>query len=113
MIITRTPFRISFVGGGTDMPDFYHREPGGVVSTDINKYMYIVVNKRFDDTVRVSYSRTEIVKDVEEIQHPVVREALKLVGIDGGIEIVSMADVPSGTGLGPSGSFPVGLLPAL
>lgn len=113
MIITRTPFRISFVGGGTDMPDFYHREPGVVVSSAINKYMYIVVNKRFDDTVRVSYSRTEIVKDVKEIQHPVVREALKLTGIDGGIEIVSIADVPSGTGLGSSGSFTVGLLNAL
>ena len=113
MIITRTPFRISFVGGGTDLPDFYCHEPGAVVSATINKYMYIVVNKRFDDTIRVGYSKTEIVKVVEEIQHPVVREALKLAGIDGGIEIVSIADIPSGTGLGSSSSFTVGLLNAL
>lgn len=113
MIITRTPFRISFVGGGTDLPDFYRVEPGAVVSTAINKYMYIVVNKRFDDTTRVSYSKTEIVKDVEEIQHPIAREALKLVGVAKGIEIVSIADIPAGTGLGSSSSFTVGLLNAL
>jgi len=113
MIITRTPFRVSFIGGGTDLPDFYHVEPGAVVSTTIDKYMYIVVNKRFDDTVRVSYSRTEIVKDVEEIQHPIVREALKQVGITKGMEIVSIADIPAGTGLGSSSSFTVGLLNAL
>lgn len=113
MIITRTPFRMSFVGGGTDLPDFYRIERGAVVSTAINKYMYIVVNKRFDDTIRVSYSRTEIVKDVEEIQHPIVREALKLSGVTKGIEIVSLADIPAETGLGSSGSFTVGLLNAL
>lgn len=113
MIITRTPFRISFVGGGTDLPEFYRIEPGAVVSTAINKYMYIVVNKRFDDTIRVSYSKTEIVKDVEEIQHRAVREALKLVGITKGVEIVSIADIPAGTGLGSSSSFTVGLLNAL
>ena len=113
MIITRTPLRVSLVGGGTDLPDFYRLEPGAVVSTAINKYMYIVVNKRFDDTIRLSYSKTEIVKDIDQIQHPIVREALKLVGIDGGIEIVSIADIPAGTGLGSSGSFTVGLLNAL
>lgn len=113
MIITRTPFRISFVGGGTDLADFYLLEPGAVVSTAINKYMYIVVNKRFDSTIRVSYSKTEIVKNVDEIQHPIVREALKLVGISDGIEIVSIADIPAGTGLGSSSSFAVGLLNAL
>ena len=113
MIITRTPFRISFAGGGTDLRDFYQVEPGAVVSTAIDKYMYIVVNKRFDKTTRVSYSRTEIVDDVAELKHPIVREALKLVGIEGGIEIVSIADIPAGTGLGSSGSFTVGLLNAL
>ena len=113
MIITRTPFRISFVGGGTDLRDFYQIEPGAVVTTAINKYMYIVVNERFDDTIRVSYSRTEIVKDVNELQHPIVREAMRLVGLDGGIEVVSIADIPAGTGLGSSGSFTVGLLNAL
>ena len=113
MIITRTPFRISFVGGGTDLPDFYRVEAGAVVSTAISKYMYIIVNKRFDDTIRVSYSMTEIVKDVEQIQHPIVREALKLTGITKGIEVVSIADIPAGTGLGSSSSFTVGLLNAL
>jgi len=113
MIITRTPLRISFVGGGTDLPEFYRKEPGAVVSTAIDRYMYIVVNQRFDDTIRISYSRTEIVTDVAEIQHPIVREALKLVGITNGIEIVSIADIPAGTGLGSSSSFTVGLLNAL
>jgi D-glycero-alpha-D-manno-heptose-7-phosphate kinase len=113
MIISRTPFRVSFAGGGTDIKAFYHLGPGGVVSTAIKKYMYITVNRRFDSTIRVSYSKTEIVSKVEEINHPIVREALKLVGIDGGIEIVSIADIPAGTGLGSSSSFTVGLLNAL
>ncbi len=113
MIITRTPFRVSFAGGGTDLKDFYHIEPGAVTTTAINKHMYIIVNERFDDTIRVSYSRTEIVDDVEEIRHPIVREALRLVGIEKGIEIVSIADIPAGTGLGSSSSFTVGLLNAL
>jgi D-glycero-alpha-D-manno-heptose-7-phosphate kinase len=113
MIITRTPFRVSFVGGGTDLKDFYTVAPGAVVSTAIKKYMYITVNRRFDDTIRVSYAKTEIVSRIDELQHPIVREALKMVGIDGGIEIVSIADVPSGTGLGSSSSFTVGLLNAL
>jgi D-glycero-alpha-D-manno-heptose-7-phosphate kinase len=114
VIITRTPFRVSFVGGGTDLPDFYRLEPpGAVVSTAINKYMYIVVNKRFDGTIRISYSKTEIVKDAEQIQHSIVKEALKLTGITRGIEVVSIADIPAGTGLGSSSSFTVGLLNAL
>ena len=114
MIITRTPFRISFAGGGTDLPEFYRREYGAVVSTAINRYMYIIVNQRFTDAIRVSYyARTEIVDSVDEIRHPLVREALKLVGIDRGIEIASVADVHAGAGLGSSGSFTVGLLNAL
>ena len=114
MIITRTPFRVSFAGGGTDLPDFYRVEPGAVVSTAINKYMYVVVNKRFTDAIRVSYySKTEIVDNVDEIQHPIVREALKLVGITKAIEIASIADVHAGAGLGSSSSFTVGLLNAL
>lgn len=113
MIITRTPFRVSFAGGGTDLPDFYRFKPGAVVSTAIDKYMYITVNKRFDDTIRVSYSKTEIVNRVEEIKHPIVREALKLVGITKAVEIVSIADIPAGVGLGSSSSFTVGLLNAL
>ena len=114
MIITRTPFRISFVGGGTDLPEFYRNEPGAVVSTAINKYMYVIVNKRFTDAIRVSYySKTEIVDSVDEIQHPIVRETLKLVGITRGIEVASIADVHAGAGLGSSGAFTVGLLNAL
>lgn len=105
--------RISFTGGGSDLRDFYSKHGGVVVSTAINKYVYIIVNKRFDNTIRVSYSKTEIVDKVEDIQHPIVREALKLVGIDRGIEIVSIADVPSSTGLGSSSAFTVGLLNAL
>ncbi len=114
MIITRTPFRISFAGGGTDLPDFYRREAGAVVSTAINKYMYVIVNRRFTDAIRVSYyARTEFVDNVDDIQHPLVREALKLTGISRGIEIASIADVHAGAGLGSSGSFTVGLLNAL
>jgi len=114
MIITRTPFRISFIGGGTDLPDFYRIKTGAVVCTTINKYMYIMVNNRFTDAIRVSYySKTEIVDNVDDIQHPIVREALKIVGITKGIEIASIADVPAGAGLGSSGSFTVGLLNAL
>jgi D-glycero-alpha-D-manno-heptose-7-phosphate kinase len=114
MIISRTPFRISFAGGGTDLPDFYRGEPGAVVSTAIDKYMYVVVNKRFTDAIRVSYyARTEIVDHVEEIKHPIVKEVLKQVGISHGIEIASIADVHAGAGLGSSGSFTVGLLNAL
>jgi D-glycero-alpha-D-manno-heptose-7-phosphate kinase len=113
MIITRTPFRISFVGGGTDLSDFYKKEGGAVLSSTIDKYVYIVANKRFDDKIRISYSKTELVEKIDEIQHPIVREALKLVGITKGIDIVSLADVPAGTGLGSSSSFTVGLLNAL
>jgi len=113
MIISRTPFRISFVGGGTDLRDFYSIKPGVVISACIDKYMYLCVNKRFDHTIRLSYSKTEIVDSVDKIQHPIVREVLKLTGIKEGIEISSIADIPAGTGLGSSGSFTVGLLHAL
>lgn len=113
MIISKTPLRISFVGGGTDLRDFYSKDYGSVVSTTIDKYMYITVTKRFDDNIRVSYSKTEITSSVEEIQHPIVKETLKMLGIDGGVEITSIADIPSGTGMGSSSSFTVGLLNAL
>jgi D-glycero-alpha-D-manno-heptose-7-phosphate kinase len=110
MIISKTPFRISFAGGGTDLNEFYKINPGAVISTTIDKYMYLTINKRFDDTIRVSYSKTEIVDNVNKIKHPIAREALKLTGILKGVEIVSMADIPAGTGLGSSSSFTVGLL---
>ncbi len=116
MIISRTPFRISFAGGGTDLRDFYKSEYGAVISSTINKYIYITVNslsRFYNHKIRISYSRTEIVDNVDEIKHPVVREALKLTGMDGGLEITSMADIPAGTGVGSSSSFAVGLLNAL
>jgi len=113
MIISRTPFRVSFVGGGSDLSVYYRRSPGAVVSTTIDKYMYVTVNKRFDETVRVSYTKTEIVDTVDHIQHDLVREAMCLVGLGGGVEITTIADVPAGTGLGSSSSLAVGLLNAL
>ncbi len=114
MIISKTPFRISFCGGGTDLREFYSHEPGAVTSTAINKYMYITVNKRFDDGIRISYSKTENPRNVDEIEHPLVREAMKAAGITAGVEITSIADIHSrGTGLGSSSSFLVGLLNAL
>ena len=114
MIMVRTPFRISFFGGGSDLPSFYRRNGyGAVVSTTINKYMYIMIHPYFHNKIRVKYSRTEDVKSVEDIQHPIVRECLKLVNIEEGVEIASIADVPAGTGIGSSSSFTVGLLHAL
>ncbi len=114
MIISRTPLRISFVGGGSDLPAFYRREPGAVVSTAINKYIYITVNRKFDHKIRASYSRTEIVDSVDELKHELIREALKVTGIDRAIEITSISDIPSrGTGLGSSSTYTVGLLNAL
>lgn len=113
MIITKTPLRISFTGGGTDLPAFYKNGYGAVVSTAIDKYIYITVNKRFDNSIRMSYSQTEIVNHVDELKHDIARECLRMVGITGGIEITSIADIPSGTGLGSSSSFTVGLLNAL
>lgn len=113
MIITKTPLRVSFVGGGTDIIDYYKTGYGAVVSAAINKYMYITVNKRFEDTIRVSYTITEIVREAEELRHDLVKECMKMTGIKKGIEITSISDVPSGTGLGSSSCFTVGLLNAL
>ena len=114
VIITRTPLRVSFAGGGTDLRAFYARERGAVLSVAIDKYIYITVNRKFDDRVRASYSVTEIVDRVSDLRHELIREALRLVGIEGGVEITSISDVPSqGTGLGSSSSYTVGLLNAL
>ena len=114
MIISRTPLRVSFAGGGTDIGKYYRLNGGAVISTAINKYIYITINKRFDDTIRVSYSKTEIVNNVDKIKHDLVRETMKHVGVTKGVEITSIADVPSkGTGLGSSSAFTVGLLNAL
>jgi D-glycero-alpha-D-manno-heptose-7-phosphate kinase len=114
MIITQTPLRMSFAGGGSDLPSFYRRFGGAVVTTAIDKYIYVNVNKKFDERIRVSYSKTEDVDTVAEIEHPIVRAALQKLNISGGLEITSIADIPSrGTGLGSSSSFTVGLLLAL
>lgn len=114
MIISKTPLRISFVGGGSDIESFYAKSGGAVLSTSIDKYIYITVNKKFDDRIRVSYSRTEEVGSVPEIEHGLVREILKFHKIKGGIEVTSIADIPSrGTGMGSSSSFGVGLLHCL
>lgn len=114
MIISKTPLRMSFVGGGSDLPAFYKEETGAVLSTSIDKFMYICVNRKFDGRIRVSYTRTEDVDAPSQVEHPLVREALNVVGIEGGIEIASMADIPSkGSGLGSSSSYTVGLLNAL
>ena len=113
MIVTRTPIRIPLGGGGTDLPSYYTQYGGFLISAAIDKYIYITVNKRFEKSIRVSYSSTEIADSVDEIKHPIVRQALRLLKIDSGIEITSIADVPSNTGLGSSSSFTVGLLNAL
>jgi D-glycero-alpha-D-manno-heptose-7-phosphate kinase len=114
MIISRTPLRMSFVGGGSDLPVFYRKFGGAVVSTAIDRYVYVTVNKKFDEKIRVSYSRTEEAKSVGKIRHPLVREGMKLLGVNGGVEITSIADIPSkGSGLGSSSTFTVGLLNAL
>lgn len=113
MIISRTPFRISLAGGGTDLPSFYREEPGAVVSTAIDKYMYVTVNRYFDDHVILKYSRTELVRHARQVRHPLLRESLRLAGVERGVEITSMADVVGGTGLGSSSSFTVGVLHAL
>jgi D-glycero-alpha-D-manno-heptose-7-phosphate kinase len=114
MIITQTPFRVSFAGGGSDLRDYYANRPyGAVVSAAIQCYMYIVIHPYFHDKIRIKYAQTEDVDSIDEIKHPIVREALRKVAIGKGIEIASFADVPAGTGLGSSSSFTVGLLHAL
>jgi len=114
MIISQTPLRISFVGGGTDLKSFYQHEDGMVLSSAIDKYVYVIVKERFDDKIYINYSIKEIVDEVSEIKHQLVREAMRKVGIERGVEITTLADVPSeGSGLGSSSSVTVGLLNAL
>jgi len=113
MIVTRTPTRIPLGGGGTDIRSYASRYGGFLISAAIDRYMYITVNKRFEDSIRVSYSKTEIADSVDDIEHPIVREALRFLGLEASLEIVSVADVPANTGLGSSGAFTVGLLNAL
>ena len=113
MIISRTPFRISFAGGGSDLPSFYRRAEGAVLSTSIDKYMYIAIHPFFEaDKIQLKYSKTEMVNSINEIKHPIFREALSMYGLTG-VDLNSIADIPSGTGLGSSSSFTVGLLNAI
>ena len=113
MIITRTPFRISFAGGGSDLPAYYTQEPGAVLSAAISKYMYLTVKRRFGGTYRVSYSKTEICDRMDDLEHPIVKECLQSLSVNTGLEVVSIADLPAQSGMGSSSSFTVGLLSAL
>ena len=114
MIISRTPFRISFLGRGSGLPSFYKKSNGAVLSTTINKYMYMSVHPFFNrKQIQLKYSKTELCNCLEEISHPIFRETLKHLDLKEGLEIVSSADIPSGTGLGSSSSFTVGLLNSL
>jgi D-glycero-alpha-D-manno-heptose-7-phosphate kinase len=113
MIIVKTPLRISFVGGGSDMRSFYNRTDGKVVSTAIDKFVYAIVKERFDDLIYINYSRKECVESAEQIQHDLVREAMAITGVKNGVEITTLADIPSsGSGLGSSSSITVALLHA-
>ena len=113
MIISRTPFRVSLAGGGSDLAEYYRHRTGNVVSMAINHYMYVTVNRRFDDSIRVSYTRTEIVDRLADLQHDRIREALRMTGITKGVEITTVADLPAGIGLGSSSTLTVGVLNAL
>lgn len=113
MIISQTPLRISLSGGGTDLASYYLENEGFVVSTAIDKYIYVIINERFDDLIYVDYSSKEIVNNINDIQHDLVREAAKMAGMDKGFEVMMIADIPSeGSGLGSSSSLTVGLLHA-
>ncbi len=114
MIIAKTPLRVSFTGGGSDMAVFYEQHIGAVISTSIDKYIYITINKKFDDGIRVGYSTNEEVQNITQLRHPIVKNCLEFLDIKGGIEITTIADIPSkGTGLGSSSAFCVGLMNGL
>jgi D-glycero-alpha-D-manno-heptose-7-phosphate kinase len=115
VIITRSPLRISLGGGGTDLPSYYREHTGFVISAAIDKYVYITLHETFTQELLIKYSKMELVQTVEEVHHPIVREALRMVDVGPRpyLEIVSMSDIPAGTGLGSSGSFTVALLRAL
>ena len=114
MIITQTPLRIGLLGGGTDLPSYYLQHGGRVLNCAIDKYIYVIVKQRFDDEIYVNYSKKEIVSRVADIEHELVREAMLMTGVTGGVEITTLADIPSsGSGLGSSSAVTVGLLHAL
>jgi D-glycero-alpha-D-manno-heptose-7-phosphate kinase len=113
MIITQTPYRVSFAGGGTDLPAFYQEQYGAVFSMALHKHMYVTVGPRFEPSIRAAYSKAEIVDDFQQLQHTIMRESLRLTGLCKHLEIVTIGDVPAGTGLGSSSTLSVGLLNAL
>jgi D-glycero-alpha-D-manno-heptose-7-phosphate kinase len=114
MIITQTPLRVGLVGGGTDLPDYYRAHGGRVLNCAIDKHVYVIVKQRFDDDIYVNYSKKEIVSCVDQLEHELVREAMRMTGVGSGVEITMLADIPSsGSGLGSSSSITVGLLLAL
>ena len=114
MIVTQTPLRVGLVGGGTDLPGYYREHGGRVLNAAIDKYIYVIVKQRFDDDIYLNYSKKEIVSRVEDIQHELVREAMYMTGVRSGVEITTLADIPSaGSGLGSSSAVTVGLLHAL
>jgi D-glycero-alpha-D-manno-heptose-7-phosphate kinase len=114
MIITQTPLRISFLGGGTDFAEYYRREGGWVLSSAIDKYIYVIIKERYDDKIRVGYTKTELVDDIDQLEHELVRECLRRTGITKRVEITTMGDIPSeGSGLGSSSTVTVGLLNAM
>lgn len=113
MIISKTPLRISLAGGGSDLPAFYQRSGGSVISGSIDKYVYVIIKERFDDKIYINYSEKEIVNNIDDIKHDLVRECLRKTGITKGVEITTLSDIPSsGTGLGSSSAITVGLLNA-
>lgn len=113
MIVSRTPFRLPLGGGGTDLPSYYGKHGGSLLSVSLNKYIYVIVNKNFDKGIKASYRKIEEVQKLDDLQHPIAREALRLSGVTEGIEIFSMADAPGNTGLGSSSAYCVGLLNCL
>lgn len=114
MVITQTPLRLSFAGGGSDLPDFYLRGAGQVISTAIDKYIFVIIKERFDDKIVLNYSRNETVDEIPEIKHELIRAAMEMTGLGRGVEISTLADIPSeGSGLGSSSSLVVGLLNAM
>lgn len=113
MVISKTPLRVSFAGGGTDFREYYRHRMGRVVSTAIGRHVYVTVNKRFDHAIRVAYTRTETVEHVNHLEHDLIREAMKIAGVTRGVEVTTIADVPAGSGLGSSSSLAVGVLNAL
>ena len=114
MIITQTPLRIGLVGGGTDLPGYYREHGGRVLNCALDKYVYVILTPRFDDEIYVNYSKKEIVSRVEDVEHELVREAMRMTGVTNGVEITTLADIPStGSGLGSSSAVTVGLLHTL